>query len=125
MKDDWPFSNELGPTGDWPGGKRYGVERFAEMKARTWTNEERRLAAALGWDLPDVDRRHSETWWDQPRFRTVELVYDAEAVTIGAYEPVGPTYEQRVVTARKWGRGWWETPGPLDHRKARKAWRPQ
>lgn len=72
------YHDELPPTGEWPGGKRYGFVRLATYSVREWTDEEKARAYDRGDRLPVMWNKITETWWDQPA--SAVLTYDKETI---------------------------------------------
>jgi hypothetical protein len=101
MEEPFPLYDDQPAQGGWPGGKRYGF-RSEVVFVRDWTTEELQLARTWKIDLPiDGVFRIHELWWDQPYRHRVYV--RPEMITCADIGPVLPSYEQYVVTGRRYG----------------------
>lgn len=57
-------ADELPPTGDWPGGRRYDLEVTEDVQAREWSDEDKARAYDRGERLPVLWRFKRELWRD-------------------------------------------------------------
>lgn len=98
---EWPDCGYAPPRDGWPGGIRYGVRTERQLVGHGWSQEARAIAADHQITLPEVRWRVFEWWWDQPVSDRVEVVAEGG-------EGLHRTFTQRHITARKYGRSWWD-----------------
>lgn len=108
----FPRYDNAAPSGDWPGGVRYGFERERVLKERDWTPAERAAAEVLELRLPEQCWALHESWWDMPEPHITEV---ETPPSVGWYDvadfPTVPgimTSHLTVRTAKRYARIRWE-----------------
>jgi hypothetical protein len=111
MSDEWRDDGYAAPSGDWPGGHRYGLVRDRFMQPYVWSDADRALADAHGITLPEgLGWVTVETWWNQPLANVMHVDVD-EAPGVAMYSDeyyARTTVSRRVTTARRYQRWEWD-----------------